>query len=339
MQPGVYFGLPEEEYFAADALGSSDLKMLARSPADWWWWSRYNPLRPAEVDSDGKRFGSALHKRLLEGSSAYDAAYFLKPSPPEKTVRTMDDMRSLLDFGGHAYKKSSSKPDLIAVFRQHYPDHTIYDDWAAAVMAQNAGKLEISEAWDASIRLMAQVVESHPQLKDAFIGGAPEVSIFWHADGVTKRARLDYLQPNAIFDLKSMSNWRGDDFRKAAIREIASRRYDAQASHYREARIAGAQLFADGHVFGDAPSYAAQLFAPEFLFVFVFMQTIGSPRALPLLFADGNAAAERGVSDNQRAIANFIDYRNRFGLTDMWVEVDELFTPTLDDWAQASFWR
>src|SRR5262245_8349396 len=69
-EPGVYFGLPSAEYHADPSLGSSDLKRLLRSPADYWWSSAMNPDRQPTPDSPAKQKGRALHKLVLEGAEA-----------------------------------------------------------------------------------------------------------------------------------------------------------------------------------------------------------------------------------------------------------------------------
>lgn len=341
LAPGVYFGLPEAEYFADDAIGSTDLKELARSPADWWWNSAHNPLRQPPADNDGKRFGSALHTALLEGMDVYEARYFIRPEAPEKCVRTMDDMRALLDYVGVAYKKSLKKDELTDLFLSHHPEHVVYDRWIVEQTQQFAGMVEISERWDQAIRLMAQVIRSHPQLKDAFVGGMPEVSVIYMRDGVKRRARFDYLKPQGLFDLKSISNWRGDDFRKACLKQIASFSYDVQAADYIDAHAEMLSLLREGRIFGEVdPAFPKEVLkASEFLFVFVFMQTIGSPRALPVVFPQGNIVHETGQRVKQAALENYRTYRDRFGLENMWVEVDELWNPALDDWAVTNMWR
>lgn len=339
MKPGVYFNLPEADYFAADALGSSDLKLLARSPADWWFYSRHNVLRPIEQDGDGKRFGSALHKFLLEGVAAYDATYYTPPIPPAEALRTMEDIRAAMAARGIAAKSSASKGELTAALKAKDPSAVFLDEWRSAMDALHAGREELSERWDYSIRVMGRVVANHPELKTAFNGGAPEVSVFWEDRGVTFRARFDYKKPAGLFDLKTIANWKGDDFRKACLREIASRQYDAQAAHYIDAHEQARNLIDAGQVHGMDPAAAKALFAGDYLFVFVFMQTMGSPRALPIVFPQGNAVHERGKQSNDKAIDSFIQYRDAYGLKSMWLEIDRLWQPDLEEWAHAAFWR
>lgn len=341
-EDGVYFGMSEADYFAdADALGSTDLKTLARSPADWWWYTPHNPMKPDETTNPGKQFGSALHKALLEGVAAYDAEYFVMPEAPENSVKTMEQMRDLLDLNEIGYKKSIRKDDLADLVIEHFPDTVIFDRWLAERRAEIGGRQEISDQWDAAIRIMRRVIDNHPQLKDAFVGGMPEVSVFWTEGDIRFRARFDYLKPQGLFDLKSISNWRGDDFRKACLKEVANRGYDIQAPHYMDARDKAVSLMREGRVFGDVdPAFPKEILkAKDYAFVFVFMQTIGSPRALPLVFPRSNIVAEVGQRIKAQALSNYRAYRDRFGLAQMWVEIDELWSPSLDDWAQANFWR
>ena len=65
IKPGVYLDLPESEYFAADALGSTDLKALERDPLDWWAGSRLNPSvytpKPRADANDSLALGKAIH--------------------------------------------------------------------------------------------------------------------------------------------------------------------------------------------------------------------------------------------------------------------------------------
>jgi hypothetical protein len=72
---GIYFGLDADRYHADRALGSSDMKDLAKNPVKWWYYSKLNPRRPERPDTPALRFGRAVHKMTLEGRHAFDAAY------------------------------------------------------------------------------------------------------------------------------------------------------------------------------------------------------------------------------------------------------------------------
>jgi hypothetical protein len=72
---GIHFGLDADRYHADRALGSSDMKDLAKNPVKWWYYSKLNPLRPKRPDTPALRFGRAVHKMTLEGRQAFDADY------------------------------------------------------------------------------------------------------------------------------------------------------------------------------------------------------------------------------------------------------------------------
>lgn len=69
-EPGIYFGMPEEEYHAIPALSSSGLKKLAVSSMDYWANSNLNPDRE-EVERKHLDLGKAIHAFVLEGEKAY----------------------------------------------------------------------------------------------------------------------------------------------------------------------------------------------------------------------------------------------------------------------------
>lgn len=335
IEDGVYFGLPEEEYFEANALGYSDLKLLARSPADWWWQSPHNPLRKPPQDSDGKRFGSALHCAILMGMEAYAAAYFVRPDAPPDAIKTVDEIKAALDERGADYKKSANKDVLIETLRAAAPDAVIYDQWIEEQRQSQGDRQEISADWDRAIRMMHEIVRQHPDLKRAFSGGEPEVSVFWTRDDVQMRARFDYLKPQGVMDLKSIANWRAKDFRSACIDDMRRYSYGMQGAHYCDARLEAARLIGEGRVFGaprveNLPALVAQ--ATAFEFVFVFMQTIGSPRALPVRFPQEGIIHGDMVHRIETALDRYRTFRDAFGF-EMWVETDPLWKPSDDELA------
>jgi hypothetical protein len=68
---GVYFDLCDEAYHADPALGSSDMKKLATSPADYWWGSEFNRFRDPDKETPARIIGRAVHRYVLEGRSAF----------------------------------------------------------------------------------------------------------------------------------------------------------------------------------------------------------------------------------------------------------------------------
>lgn len=67
-EPGIYAGVPNADYHADPALGSTSLKTLAtRTPAHWKW-ERENPVRKDVYD-----IGTLAHGRILEGDASLHA--------------------------------------------------------------------------------------------------------------------------------------------------------------------------------------------------------------------------------------------------------------------------
>ena len=63
--PGIYYGIPDTEYRAWDALGSTDIKTLASYPAGVFRFRRENPSQSAAFD-----VGRVAHSLILEGDES-----------------------------------------------------------------------------------------------------------------------------------------------------------------------------------------------------------------------------------------------------------------------------
>jgi len=196
--PGLYFGMPEQEYFDDPALGSGDMRALVKEGAPGYWWqSPYNPNRKDDDDKPSLVLGKAIHKLVLEGGDAFDALFVRSPhsddmSGPEKSAATKDLKKRLADAGRF--------------------DVTVLP----------------GDAYDRAV-IASAMITRNPGLKTAFQGGMPEVSIFWtRGDGIRRKARLDYLKgpsvknpdeyPGGVGDLKSAANFKRIEFPRACRR-------------------------------------------------------------------------------------------------------------------------
>lgn len=65
-EPGLYVGMPAEEYHADPAVGSSGIKQLIERPYRYWYWSPLNPDRPEQAIKKPLKFGTAYHTLMLE---------------------------------------------------------------------------------------------------------------------------------------------------------------------------------------------------------------------------------------------------------------------------------
>ena len=94
---GVYLDMPEADYFAQPALGSSDFKTLYQKREGWWWQSRHNRDR-VQKDSPDLIYGAALHAILLEGVDAYERRFAVQPSKRDypNLLTTIEHMKAAL---------------------------------------------------------------------------------------------------------------------------------------------------------------------------------------------------------------------------------------------------
>jgi hypothetical protein len=212
---GVYLGLSEEAYFAQDRLGSTDLKDLANTPADWYYKSKFNldkKVKPWKYGNE-RDFGHGLHALLLEGEKAYAAKCIVSPY--------------------EGFQKADAKA------------------WRDDQLGN--GMTILSEDQARYLRHMVALIQNHPELGAPLGAGLSEVTIFWtDADtGLRLRARLDKLLPSYVVDLKSYgAHKRGRDDNDRALRIIAESGYDVQRFVYDIARAQMIEFIRAGKVFG-----------------------------------------------------------------------------------------
>ena len=301
---GIYFGLSEDGYHADPALSSSGIKTILASPEDYWWQSAMNPDRPTDDDTEAKYWGRAYHKRILEGKAAFDAAYCAALDPVDfpDALRTADDIRAELKARGK--KVGGNKDELIVRAQAEMPDCQLWDVMREDYAQANAGRGMLSRETIARLELAAAYIEKHPDLGRCFTGGAPEVSIFWHEEGIPMKARLDYLKAKAQIDLKTFSNPQGKPIDKAIVHAVASGRYHVQAAVHSEAARRAVDFVREGRVFGDCDKDVLRRIAQneERAFIFVFQKTVGAPVALAKelrkgsIFQCGRLAMEQGMT-------------------------------------------
>jgi hypothetical protein len=293
-EPGLYFGMPEDEYHRAFALSATGIKHLRISPLDFWARSPLNAERAVE-ESEARRLGRAYHKRIIEGETAFQAMYAaeLDPSEYPRALRTNEELKAAIERAGGPGGRLGSmrKAELIDRLLQYDPEALVWDRLVAAHYDRHAGKIRLPARAIRRIEIAAAMIEKHPQLQKAFSGGMPEVSVFWldGNTGVPCKARFDYLKPRAIVDLKSYENTIGLPVRKAIARCVANYRYHIQAAFYLEGAKAARELVAEGRAFGAVdPGFLRPLVdAPERHFLFVFQQKGPAPLARGMVLAPG----------------------------------------------------
>ena len=150
---------------------------------------------------------------------------------------------------------------------------------------------------------------------------------------IKNKCRIDYLKARASVDLKSIRNTRNIGFATACRRAISDFRYDVQAQHYREGREMLPGLIADGAVFGDHDSTWLGRIArtTAAAFVFVFYQAEGAPLSYGTVLSPDNPILAIARETIDVAEANFLEYRDRYGLERPWLLDEPLGELELSD--------
>lgn len=264
--PGIYFGMPAEEYHKDPAMGSTDIRAAVKGPRKYWLRSYRNPncARYQEEDVKPTILGTAIHVYLLEGQQAFYKKY----------VRRPDDQPDA---------DTASKSALTKAAKKNLSDGQILlhaDDWAL-------------------IEDIKWLIPTHPDLSELFTGGMYEVSVFWEDErtGIMCKARFDILKPAGIGDIKSVANEGDLRFDKACKFHIKKYRYDLQAEHYLEGRRQLPRFFQEGKVWLLGQSQAAPakhdaflkrcLSVNKFAFELVFVSK-SLPEVWALPFTPGN---------------------------------------------------
>lgn len=333
---GLYFGLPEDQYFADPALGSSDLKRLATGPAEYWFGSRLNPDREPQETTPAQLLGKAVHRLVLEGEQSFAAAFERYPEGDD-LLRTADDLAAWL-------KARNVKPLALKARRisQILDGCELAGEDPPRILdvilaeAEADGRAVLKGPDFDRIRAAAGSVLANPHLAQSFTGGASEVSLFWtdEVDGepVRRKARFDYLKPRAIVDLKSISTSRRGRFPALCRRALAEWDYPVQAAAYLQARARLPEMVAAGRVFGDHdPAWLARVAAAEaYAFVFVFWATGAAPLTWGCALSPGNPVLDVAETTVRDALWTYVAARRAHGLDRPWVEHEPLDEIDLD---------
>jgi hypothetical protein len=298
--PGVYFGLNEDEYHADPAIGSTDIRALARNPSAYWYDSHMNKARPIKTPTDSQILGTALHTLVLCGQETFDLRYECGPD------------QSGMSSG---QKATSTK--------------------AARERAAVNGRISLRKDDFERIVIASAMVTLNPELQGAFQRGHPEVSVFWERDGVRCKARLDYLKTRGIGELKSVANPFDLDFRQACRNAVELYHLYEQASWYMAARNAMRNLIKHDLVFGytEGRTWLGEIFATEqWGWGWVFVQTNGAPLTWSKNLSPGNPILAKGLAANMKGLDEYRTYAERFG-TDggMWLLIERPTELTEDE--------
>lgn len=324
IKPGIYFGLPEDVYHAAPYCGSSNLKVLAAIPGDYWWDSAMNPLREEEEEGSAIKFGTAIHARILHGEEYFKRNYLYVEGERGDTV-SAEGLKEWIKAQGGAPAKL--KADNEKMVREDF------------------GVNLVTERVYERLTLSAQQIMRNPNLEKAFTGGWPEVSVFWmdqdnpNEPPVPLKARFDYWKTRTIVDLKSIgSRQRIMPFDNMVIGDIKKFHYTVQLASYIKGHQAARALFKDGKVWA-APDTARP--TDEWLqialeqdvnWTWVFYKTDSMPIARSYQVAHGSSWHTDGKSRVERALNNYRECMAAFGTDAAWVDTRPPYMLDEEDW-------
>lgn len=332
-EPGVHFGLSDEEYFSVPALSASGMKNLRTSPLDFW--ARASWLNPnfeddqdEADDSFARTLGKAYHKRILEGRGAFGLCYAaaFDPKAHKAALDGTNEIKAKLrelKAAGASVKISGSKDELISRLLELQPTVKIMDVLRDAYEANREDMVLLPRPVLDKIELAAAMIEKHPDLSKAFMGGMPEVSVFWTCPiiGVNCKARIDYLKPKAVIDLKTLANLQGKPLPIAVAREFGARRYFVQGAFYAEAAKWVAQFIKGGMAHGDCAPELLQKFAADHdkTMMFVFQVKGVAPAALGRTFPAQGLTFQIAQTEIESLKQTYRLCCEKWG-TDPWVE-------------------
>lgn len=293
--PGIYFGLDEAAYHLHPALGSTDIRRIMASPCDWWWHSHLNPARPSVEPTPAMQFGRAVHKCVLEGRQAFEAAYGSCEHPGN--VKAGKDERAALEAVGKLPLKADDYKRILI---------------ASAMIAANP---HLAEAFTGGVPEVSIFWE-----RDG-------IQLKCRIDEFKLRASVDLksIRNSRSIDFRDACKRRFSDDRH----DVQAEHYcEGRAQLPR--LIADGAVYGDHD-----PEWLARAAKAAAAFVFVYWQAEDSPITWSRKLSPGNPILQYARETIERALDHFKTYRAAFGEDRPWIlaePIDELDLDDLPQW-------
>jgi len=226
---------PVDGYFEVAALSQSGMKDLEVSPLRYWH-LHINPNRPAEESTPEMNLGGALHCAVLESEEAFDQRFAREITPEDYPgcLVTIEDMRQWLRDRAVA-PKGSRKDEVVAQVLAVDPEAPVFQVLERQHYAQTKGKTMLKPDQWTRLAAMAHSLNHEPRLQKIFAeGGQAEVELFAKdpGTGVSLKAKLDWVSPKRIVDLKTFVQKRGKSIDRSVADAIYYEHYYRQAYLY-----------------------------------------------------------------------------------------------------------
>lgn len=325
-KPGIYFDMPFEEYLAIPCLNASGIKELNISETDFWARSWMNPDNDyVDEDTRAKLEGRAYHKRILEGESAFYEQYALEyeDDGSDDILRTADDMKAALTGMGIKGLSGKKVDYLDALCEQYLPQYRCLYRLKREYKELAGDKELISPKLMRHIEFSAKMIELHPDTREYFKGGFPEVTVIFEAFGCIFKIRFDYLKVWDAADLKTFANIMRAELHKAVRKSFANNKYHIQGTLYLIGLEIAKRYAYIGKVYGMERVEPSEERRNAWLSMFsknpcdqlkyVFVQKGVAPAAIPLVFTKEDKAFEMGFEIIKNGVDKFINAYKQYG--------------------------
>lgn len=232
---GVHFNLDEKIYHALPRLSASGINNLLVSPATFWHDSWLNPDKKDE-DTPARVLGRAYHTARLEPHK-FDAQFACELNKEDYADGLITDTSvkaSLKEMGQPQTKTGEAMLDRAHRLRACGYEGKLYqldlEEWAAEL----GDRTPIPAQYWRDIQTDMDRLQGNPEIAALFTGGAAEVSILWTCQdsGQRMKARVDYLKPDMIVDLKTFQNSSRKRLDQCVADAFRYNRYYIQAAAY-----------------------------------------------------------------------------------------------------------
>jgi hypothetical protein len=205
-----------KELFFKPGVSPTSINQFFESPSRFWRFSSLNPNKQKKEPTPAMIFGRLVHCLALTPED-FDKQFIIEPVKPDGAIDTMDDMKDLLSKLNIAYKKSSAKPELLALVREAAPRAIIWGDIKDAFGKSIGKKIIVTRDDYAKAKSMQDAMLANKAVRQLIGNGFSESPFCWFPDGeigLMKKVRLDYVRQGLVIEYKTDSYPHEQDFSK-----------------------------------------------------------------------------------------------------------------------------